>query len=375
MVAHANTMGEPVIEIAAVPEVVPGLGPPAVKATRPLRLDGGAAARARRAHQVGDLLESTLQETGYFEGLEAERTIEAQGRLENLHELIGVAREFDANWEGERGHRRAGRVPSAAFALLGAGRACATRDELVTLMTLHNAKGLEYPVVFMIGCEEGVFPHSRSIDEGNLEEERRLCYVGITRAEQKLYITYARTRTLYGARSFNMPSRFIDELPAELTDAEEAPPADVWEAGAGDSPDAPLPFRVGDDVVHATFGEGVVTGIQQGGVVTVHFAAEGRAPADGRLRAAAPAVAKRTDLDGGPDHRRQGDRRGCPRTRSRRRWSSTVERFGEAPGLATVLVGDDPASKIYVGGKHRASDEVGIRSVAHDLPATPPRTS
>ena len=70
----------------------------------------------------------------------------------------------------------------------------------------------------MIGCEEGVFPHSRSIEEGNLEEERRLCYVGITRAEQKLYMTYARTRSLYGARSFNMPSRFIDELPAELTD-------------------------------------------------------------------------------------------------------------------------------------------------------------
>ena len=89
-------------------------------------------------------------------------------------------------------------------------------------MTLHNAKGLEYPVVFMIGCEEGVFPHSRSIDEGNLEEERRLCYVGITRAEQHLYMTYARTRSLFGTRSYNMPSRFLDELPAELTERDEA---------------------------------------------------------------------------------------------------------------------------------------------------------
>jgi len=80
-------------------------------------------------------------------------------------------------------------------------------EGLVTLMTLHNAKGLEYPVVFMIGCEEGVFPHSRSIDEGNLEEERRLCYVGITRARRLLYMTYARTRSLFGSRSFNMPSR------------------------------------------------------------------------------------------------------------------------------------------------------------------------
>ena len=274
VVAHANTMGEPITEIAAVPELVPGLGPPAVKA-----LDHFASLveRLRELSEhttVGDLLESTLQETGYFEALEAERTIEAQGRLENLHELIGVAREFDANWEGERGQPA---HPEFLQQLSLYSEQDALRDasDLVTLMTLHNAKGLEYPVVFMIGCEEGVFPHSRSIDEGNLEEERRLCYVGITRAERKLYMTYASTRTLYGARSFNMPSRFIDELPAELTDAEEAPPSDVWERGDAEPASAPLPYRVGDDVVHATFGEGVVTAIQQSGVVTVHFAAEG----------------------------------------------------------------------------------------------------
>jgi DNA helicase-2/ATP-dependent DNA helicase PcrA len=265
-------MGEPVTEIAAVPDLVPGLGPPAVKA-----LDGFASIMERLRElaertNVGDLLESTLQETGYFETLEAERTIEAQGRLENLHELIGVAREFDGNWEGEHG------LPGLAeflqqLSLYSEQDALRDSEDLVTLMTLHNAKGLEYPVVFMIGCEEGVFPHSRSIDEGNLEEERRLCYVGITRAERKLYVTYARTRTLYGARSYNMPSRFLDELPAELTDAEEAPPADVWAGGEATS--APLPFRVGDDVVHASFGEGVVTGLQQGGVVTVRFAADG----------------------------------------------------------------------------------------------------
>ena len=275
VVGHANTMGEPVTEIAAVPELVPGLGPPAVKA-----LDRFASIleRLRELSErttIGDLLESTLQETGYFEALEAERTIEAQGRLENLHELIGVGREFDANWQGEHGQ------PALAeflqqLSLYSEQDGLREREELVTLMTLHNAKGLEYPVVFMIGCEEGVFPHSRSIEEGNLEEERRLCYVGITRAERKLYITYAQTRTLYGARSYNMPSRFIDELPAELTDAEEAAPPDVWDRGdAGETSSAPLPFRVGDDVVHATFGEGVVTGIQRGGIVTVHFAAEG----------------------------------------------------------------------------------------------------
>jgi DNA helicase II / ATP-dependent DNA helicase PcrA len=276
VVGHANTMGEPVTEIAAVPELVPGLGPPAVKA-----LDRFASILERLRElsehtSVGDLLESTLQETGYFEALEAERTIEAQGRLENLHELIGVAREFDANWEGEQGQPALGEFLQQ-LSLYSEQDALRDREELATLMTLHNAKGLEYPVVFMIGCEEGVFPHSRSIEEGNLEEERRLCYVGITRAERKLYLTYAQTRSLYGARSYNMRSQFIDELPAELTDTDEAPPPDAWDRGeAAETAHAPLPFRVGDDVVHATFGDGVVTGIQKGGIVTVHFAAEGR---------------------------------------------------------------------------------------------------
>jgi DNA helicase-2/ATP-dependent DNA helicase PcrA len=273
VLAHANTMGEAVAEIVAVPELVPGLGPPAVKA-----LDRFASILERLRElsehtSVGELLDNTLRETGYFEALEAERTIEAQGRLENLHELIGVAREFDDNWEGEQG------VPGLAeflqqLSLYSEQDGLRDSEDLVTLMTLHNAKGLEYPVVFIIGCEEGVFPHSRSVEEGNLEEERRLCYVGVTRAERRLYLTYARTRTLYGARSYNMPSRFLDELPAELTDAEEAPPADQWGSG-GDAHPAPLPFHVGEDVVHATFGDGVVTGVREGGVVTVHFAADG----------------------------------------------------------------------------------------------------
>ena len=99
------------------------------------------------------------------------------------------------------------------------------RDEegLVTLMTLHNAKGLEFPIVFIIGCEEGVFPHSRALDEGDVEEERRLCYVGITRAQRDLYLTYARARSVFGARTYGLRSRFLDEIPDELTDREESP--------------------------------------------------------------------------------------------------------------------------------------------------------
>jgi DNA helicase II / ATP-dependent DNA helicase PcrA len=169
-----------------------------------------------------------------------------------------------------------------------------TREDdegLVTLMTLHNAKGLEYPIVFMIGCEEGVFPHSRALDEGGLEEERRLCYVGITRAERDLYVTSARTRTVFGARNFGAPSRFIGEIPAELTDRESQQPRGVggfrarvtsWNSASGSSggelptQDQPLPpaYRLGDDVVHAAFGDGVVTGVEPGGIVVIRFASD-----------------------------------------------------------------------------------------------------
>ncbi|MFN2521513.1 MAG: 3'-5' exonuclease, partial [Candidatus Limnocylindria bacterium] len=126
--------------------------------------------------------------------------------------------------------------------------------------TLHNAKGLEYPIVFMIGCEDGVFPHSRALDEGGLEEERRLCYVGITRAQRDLYVTYARTRTVFGARNWGAPSRFLNEIPAALTDREEQAPrgalgpsgfrarAIAWSA-PGSEPPAQARYRLGDDVV------------------------------------------------------------------------------------------------------------------------------
>src|SRR5205085_8855271 len=131
-----------------------------------------------------------------------------------------VAAEYDATEAGEHS------LPEflQQIALIADADARSDDQGLITLMTLHNAKGLEYPIVFMIGCEEGVFPHSRALDEGGLEEERRLCYVGITRAERDLYITYARTRTVFGARAYGIPSRFIGEIPAELTDREEQQP-------------------------------------------------------------------------------------------------------------------------------------------------------
>jgi superfamily I DNA/RNA helicase len=291
LLSHSNTTGETVWELAAAPEDVPGLGAAAIKSLR--RFMGTMEVLAERAQggaEISVLLKEMLSETGYLEALENERTIEAQGRIENLEELVNVAVEYD----GEVGSRESGE-PSLeeflqAIALVADADTREDDEGLVTLMTLHNAKGLEYPIVFMIGCEEGVFPHSRALDEGGLEEERRLCYVGITRAERDLYLTSARTRTVFGARHFGAPSRFISEIPAELTDREvQAPRAfggirsrvASWgsPSGGADLPsrDEPPPpaFRLGDDVVHAAFGEGVVTGLEPGGIVVIRFSQSG----------------------------------------------------------------------------------------------------
>ncbi len=283
VLAHANTMGIPVWEAASAPEEVPGLGQPAVKALH--RFMGTMHVLRERTASgapVAELLKELLQETGYLEALEAERTIEAQGRVENLEELVNVAAEYDAS-DGEV-HSLDEFLQQVSLRSDADER---SDDEgLVTLMTLHNAKGLEFGVVFMIGCEEGVFPHSRALDEGGLEEERRLCYVGITRAERDLYICYTRTRSVFGARTWGAPSRFIGEIPAELTDRDEQVQparglagirarATSWAGGPSEpwSPHEPAPvaFRMGEDVVHPTFGEGVVTGLEPGGIVVIRF--------------------------------------------------------------------------------------------------------
>jgi DNA helicase-2/ATP-dependent DNA helicase PcrA len=291
LLAYANTTGETVWELAAAPEEVPDLGAAAKKALR--RFMGTMEIlqeRAASGASIAVLLTELLRETGYREALENERTIEAQGRLENLDELVNVGVEYDTGAEEPTLGEFLQQVALVADA------DSRTDDEgLVTLMTLHNAKGLEYPIVFIIGCEEGVFPHSRALDEGGLEEERRLCYVGITRAERDLYITSARSRTTFGSRNFGAPSRFIGEIPAALTDREVQPPTRFggaggafapvrarmtsWSSpGGGDLParDDPPPaaYRLGDDVVHAAFGEGVVTGVEPGGIVVIRFATD-----------------------------------------------------------------------------------------------------
>ena len=234
------------------------------------RVEGGAPA--------GDVLSEVLTETGYTDALEAERTIEAQGRIENLEELVRVARENDAT--AEEGGSLGEFLQQIALLADADGR---QDDEgLVTLMTMHNAKGLEYPIVFMIGMEDGVFPHSRALDEGGLEEERRLCYVGITRAMRDLYLTYARRRSIFGAQSYGLRSRFLDEIPGELTDRDTADDlrpapgalrATTWASTRTDAPESD--FRLGEDVIHPAFGDGVVTGVEPGGIVVIRFAKDG----------------------------------------------------------------------------------------------------
>jgi DNA helicase-2/ATP-dependent DNA helicase PcrA len=268
----ANTVGVSVWDAAADPSAVPGLGAAAVKAFgRFMGVMRVLRERAESGPPVAELLEEMLRETGYLEALEAERTIEAQGRVENLAELVEVAREYDGTAE----------APSLGeflqqIALIADADTRVDDEGLITLMTLHNAKGLEFPIVFMIGCEEGVFPHSRALDEGGLEEERRLAYVGITRAERDLYMTYARTRNVFGARSYGARSRFIDEIPVDLTDREEQrlapgmrPRATVW--GEAEPAAAPIAYRLGDDVKHAAFGVGKVIATEPGGIVVLHF--------------------------------------------------------------------------------------------------------
>ena len=223
------------------------------------------------------LLQRLIDRTGYVALLEAEHTIESAGRVENIAELVGSAEQFEA-----------------LEAFLEAVSLVSDSDELeadgsvAQLMTLHTAKGLEFPVVFLLGLEEGVFPHLRSLGEpDDLEEERRLAYVGITRAEQRLYMTHATTRTLFGSTQYNPPSRFVKELPEHLVQVIESSPRNrlgggstpanersrfgirervvdaAMRAGRGNGPARTkgadqLGLRVGDDVVHASWGEGVI---------------------------------------------------------------------------------------------------------------------
>ncbi|HLS34776.1 MAG TPA: DNA helicase PcrA [Bacillota bacterium] len=170
---------------------------------------------------ITDLTEEILKRTGYRDALIKENTLEAQSRLENIDEFLTVTNHFDQTMEENEDATLIDFLTDLALVadIDELDEEDIEQRELLTLMTLHSAKGLEFPVVFLIGMEEGIFPHSRSIDDPEeLEEERRLAYVGITRAEQKLYMTHAIRRQMYGRMMNNPRSRFIDELPVDLID-------------------------------------------------------------------------------------------------------------------------------------------------------------
>ncbi len=310
---------------------VAGVGGKALGGIRDL-LELMAGFEATASGGIGGTVEAILEQTGYLAELEAERSIEARGRIENLQELVGVCHEFDQALD-------AGDV-SGLPGIAGIGTADNTVGDItipeglpriqafleaislvtdldteggedgdgadhsaVTLMTLHTAKGLEFPVVFLTGMEDGVFPHTRSLgDPDELEEERRLCYVGITRARERLYLCHAWSRMLFGATDYYPPSRFLSEIPEELMNvlgggaerghtygARRRDPAEhrraVAEAAMRPAPSAPagptgargaegMGLRVGDDVAHDKFGEGVILELVGEGDKTeavVHF--------------------------------------------------------------------------------------------------------
>ncbi|MEZ5179308.1 MAG: 3'-5' exonuclease [Acidimicrobiales bacterium] len=240
------------------------------------------------------LLEAVLDRTGYVAELQEAHSVEAEGRLENLAELIGSAREIESV-----------DVFLEQVSLVADADAVPDDDSQVVLMTLHSAKGLEFPAVFLIGLEDGVFPHLRSLGEPHeLEEERRLAYVGITRARERLYLSHAWSRTIFGATQYNPPSRFLEEIPQRLVEAIEgnrrSSRSGAWADSAGTTSYASSwgerpnrrsgisserraanrermveqavaagqaasssagagpagSFRVGDDVVHGKWGEG-----------------------------------------------------------------------------------------------------------------------
>ena len=218
---------------------------------------------------VAEIVEMAWEITGYMDELASERSFEALSRQENLKEFAGVAREYDESAE----------EPSLTNFLEGIALITDTDEQEgeetgVTFMTMHNAKGLEYPIVFIVGMEDGVFPHIRSLgDPDQLEEERRLCYVGITRARERLYLLNAWSRSLWGGLNYNPASRFLAEIPNELIHQADQQKQTGKARAAGATHD-PTVFKVGQEVEHSRWGRGTIVEIARsnfGLEATVHF--------------------------------------------------------------------------------------------------------
>ncbi|MGD6843809.1 DNA helicase PcrA [Bacillus infantis] len=263
-----------------------GLSPKITKAATEFRDLIRSYEQMQEYLSVTELVEEVLEKSGYRDMLKAEKSIEAQSRLENIDEFLSVTKNFEDASEDRS--LVAFLTDLALVADIDKLEDDGTKTDSVVLMTLHSAKGLEFPVVFLIGLEEGVFPHSRSLmEEAEMEEERRLAYVGITRAEEELYITNAQMRTLFGRTNMNPPSRFIQEIPADLIEGIEpkkASPSPFGSPAGGRSLSSTAPrqamrkavvkpaaastggdalgWQVGDRAVHGKWGTGTVVSVK-----------------------------------------------------------------------------------------------------------------
>ena len=278
----------------ARPGDVPGLSARAIRAVEGFNeLMAGLRADADAGLPVAEIAEAVLERSGYVAELEASSDLQDASRIENLNELVAVAREFDAlrgqagGPEGEGAgpeEEEPGPRPGSLADFLEQVSLVADADQvpegedhggLVTLMTLHTAKGLEFPVVFLTGMEENVFPHQRAVnDPKELQEERRLAYVGITRAEQRLYLTRAAARAWWGRPEYHRQSRFLDEIPAHLIEwrrdqsAATAPASErlARRPGVAGPGNRRVPsLAPGDKVTHDAYGLGTVLSLQGSG--------------------------------------------------------------------------------------------------------------
>ncbi len=237
-------------------------------------------ARETQGLELHEQVDHVIQLSGLVEHFKKERGERGEARVENLLELVSAARGFSP--EGETDMQPLESFLAHAVLESGEGQAD-PYDDCVQMMTLHTAKGLEFPVVFMTGMEDGLFPHQRSVaDLASLEEERRLCYVGATRAMRQLYVTYAEQRRLYGVDQYGQPSRFINELPADLVE-EIRPRLQVSRPvfvrrSTGLEESGPSNMRMGSRVRHSKFGDGVVLNFEGSGPqarIQVNFEAQG----------------------------------------------------------------------------------------------------
>ncbi len=279
LVTYAEGRGISLYEALSHPEEA-GLGTAAVKAVTGLANLLDSLRAAAQELEVPELIQAVYDRTGMIDAFEAERTIEARGRIENLEAFIDGAREYESAAEEPTlsGYLQEISLYSDQDALTG--------ESNVTLMTIHNAKGLEFRAVFVVGVEEEIFPSGRSIEEQGIEEERRLFYVGLTRAQERLTLTHASSRLLWGRTNSNLPSRFLDELPDRHVERERlrasswrnygtpAQTTDIQPPNSSQQREHPS-LETGDSVRHGTLGEGVIVRIEAGGLVTVRFASDG----------------------------------------------------------------------------------------------------